>query len=577
MDAGSHKNYELIPKSNTKLPSSNQNSATVVESDECFVCGDEHQLEDGVITCWAHFSCKECLVKLFEHAANTAGFSYFPARCCPGGAALGLHLAENLLTSDTVQTYKRKEYQLYLPEALLIYCPECSTWLSPKSFHDEGPYSLTQCDNYNTTVCVGCKYKWQIDHKCHKAGGHTDAKPEWLPAYTPEFRVKKCPKCRMYIEHREACNTMECSHCRHCFCFVCLIPWTNKHDCPHYNDPEEGYDEDGYEKTPRGLHRDTGLNREGRNRLGISHLLAQAALGEDAIAGQILYYQAVIGLEELDVDDNPFLPEPVLDFGSFDTGVYDNPWYARHGSWIVSKRTWQELGPDPLHYRRRIDEGYDLPEEDKWTEIIPWSSPSEVGILKKWLRPAHDRVPKALWDDLIRANVSRLSFDQLACNHKWQLGPAWLKCSICGDWLDHSMWCEECDIHICGDCPLDTSEDHIGASGHNMVSVIQWAEQGESPWKAQHRADNDWFQGMEAQLGVARMFDHYERKHFHAHPFCSSHYGIKEMFEGLEESMRRAGSWYVAEDNVGFKGSSMSFHLDSNPFAPLLLEDDLET
>ena len=106
-----------------------------------------------------------------------------------------------------------------------------------------------------------------------------------------------------------------------------------------------------------------------------------------------------------------------------------------------------------------------------------------------------------------------------------------------------------------------------------MVSVIQWSEQEVSPWKVQHRADNDWLQGMEAQWGVARMFQHYEWKHDQLHPFCYTDYGIKNLLESLEESMRQTGSWYVAEVDVGFKGISLSFRLDKNPFAPLFWEE----
>ena len=62
---------------------------------------------------------------------------------------------------------------------------------------------------------------------------------------------------------------MTCPRCKHQFCFICMLSWTGFHSdegCPQYGDPTEGYDDEGYEKTKRGLHLDTGLNRAGANR-----------------------------------------------------------------------------------------------------------------------------------------------------------------------------------------------------------------------------------------------------------------------------------------------------------------------
>lgn len=52
----------------------------------------------------------------------------------------------------------------------------------------------------------------------------------------------------------------------HDFCFICLLPWFAAHDCPYYNDSPQGYDQYGFERSERGLHVRTGLDREDRNR-----------------------------------------------------------------------------------------------------------------------------------------------------------------------------------------------------------------------------------------------------------------------------------------------------------------------
>lgn len=34
--------------------------------------------------------------------------------------------------------------------------------------------------------------------------------------------VKRCPKCKVYIERDEGCAQMMCKNCKHAFCWYCL-------------------------------------------------------------------------------------------------------------------------------------------------------------------------------------------------------------------------------------------------------------------------------------------------------------------------------------------------------------------
>lgn len=83
-----------------------------------------------------------------------------------------------------------------------------------------------------------------------------------LPEYTASCRTKQCPSCRFSMELKDACNHMECPSCPFEFCFVCLSEWDGPHKgCPLYNDPDQGHDEEGFERSTRGLHVRTGINR----------------------------------------------------------------------------------------------------------------------------------------------------------------------------------------------------------------------------------------------------------------------------------------------------------------------------
>lgn len=118
---------------------------------------------------------------------------------------------------------------------------------------------------------VGCKTSWEDDHHRCADSNEPGVKPDWLPVYSATCRIKQCPYCRLWIEHKEACNHMTCCYCRHEFYFVCELPWDGNgfHDdesCPSYGDRVAGYDDESFEKTDRGLHRDTGYSRSGLDR-----------------------------------------------------------------------------------------------------------------------------------------------------------------------------------------------------------------------------------------------------------------------------------------------------------------------
>ena len=73
--------------------------------------------------------------------------------------------------------------------------------------------------------------------------------------------------------------------------------------CPPVGDPPEGYDQDGYENTARGLHVYSGLTRQGLNLLN-EYPAEQQPTNIDTTAAHAV--QPVIGLEDFVNDFNEF-------------------------------------------------------------------------------------------------------------------------------------------------------------------------------------------------------------------------------------------------------------------------------
>jgi hypothetical protein len=228
---------------------------------ECIVCGDSLTDNEGIFACPDHFMCNDCVMTAFELAVRDHGLGSMPAKCC---RPIPLERAKDLVSPKTQEVYEAKLAEHDSPHCARTYCVDCHCFVPKPDPAANQQESVAVCV-CGVRTCRECKLGWSPDHNCDD-GRATTEKPEWVPEYSLECRIKACPECKTWIELREACNHMTCSNCRHEFCFICVQPWPDFHEekgCPQYGDPLEGYDDEGYELTPRGLHRDTGLDRSG--------------------------------------------------------------------------------------------------------------------------------------------------------------------------------------------------------------------------------------------------------------------------------------------------------------------------
>ena len=230
----------------------------------CVVCLNEVQEDQGEYTCLEHWYCHPCMKEAFERAMQH--MDEFPARCCQN-TDMQYQLDDTpvlialSLNSEFVQQYKLKLKEHEVPASDRVYCANtaCAKFQDPDDF----TATHTVWCACGTLTCTDCKGVHAADHICT-----TPTRPG-LPPYSNDLRVKECPNCHQPIELRDACNHMVCSVCRHEFCFICLLPWCGTHDvCPYYGEVTAGHDDDGFERTERGIHIRTGLNRHGMNRLG---------------------------------------------------------------------------------------------------------------------------------------------------------------------------------------------------------------------------------------------------------------------------------------------------------------------
>jgi uncharacterized protein YaaR (DUF327 family) len=233
----------------------------------CDVCLDEVQEDQGEYACQQHWYCHPCLKDAFERAMQN--IDEFPAQCC---LDTDMHLKLDdpslllslSLDSEFVQQYKLKLKEHEVPSNDRVHCANtaCAKFQDPDDFDKITATNTVQCA-CGTVTCTSCKAEHLPKHIC------TSTTRPQLPPYTTDLRVKECPACHQPIELRDACNHVTCHVCRHQFCFICLLQWKQGHlGCPYYGEVAEGHDDEGFERTERGMHVRTGLNRQGMNRLG---------------------------------------------------------------------------------------------------------------------------------------------------------------------------------------------------------------------------------------------------------------------------------------------------------------------
>ncbi|CAN9446600.1 unnamed protein product [Alternaria alternata] len=360
---------------------------------ECCICRDDFPFSGGVAHCEEHFTCNSCVVDAYN--AAIADIDAFPAQCC---SPFPRPIVEHLLSPKVRVAYSLRAEEYYTPRAIRVYYvnEQCRSYIPKSCVEDDHPlFTVARC-SCGTNTCVGCKNEWEDEeHRCTDYVDDT-VRPEWLPEYSASCRAKACPNCRMWMEHKEACNHMTCHYCHHEFCFVCLQPWTSEgfHQdagCPWYGDPEEGYDNEGYELGGRGLHRDTGYNRMGLNRFGQGQL-SHAVVEESAASEHDQYSDN----EDLDYD------EYEVDYGDAEQWVNDEQFGDNERADGIAPEDEVEWG-EPAQGGRPWDEELDAEQDEQviifdnsWRlELVPLTdeaNPVEATIATSWdLAPASQR------------------------------------------------------------------------------------------------------------------------------------------------------------------------------------------
>uniref|UniRef100_A0A8D9ETM3 RBR-type E3 ubiquitin transferase n=1 Tax=Cacopsylla melanoneura TaxID=428564 RepID=A0A8D9ETM3_9HEMI len=222
------------------LPSSSKSSNSSSTSVSCPVC--THSLPPDhfrSLTC-GHSFCQSCWAKHFEVQINqgiTLDISCMASNC-------NILVPETLILTllrpslhDKYEGFSFRDFVSTHPSLRFCPGPNCSVVMRAR----ESKPKRATCSGCATSFCFQCGIEYHAPTDCvvikkwlTKCADDSET-ANYISAHT-----KDCPKCHICIEKNGGCNHMQCYHCKHEFCWMCLGDWkqhgSEYYECSRYKE-----------------------------------------------------------------------------------------------------------------------------------------------------------------------------------------------------------------------------------------------------------------------------------------------------------------------------------------------------
>ena len=190
---------------------------------ECQICYDEiddKEKESNMLPC-GHFCCRHCWINYFKTLISEANVE--DIKCVN-------FTCNNIIPEEFILKYIKEE------EGLMEKYNRFK--LRAEIFKDENkklcPYP--DCESFleksEKTKYVKCKMGHEFCFECLKPP-HGKTTCESMDTkflnWKKNKRVKKCPKCKIFIEKNEGCNHMTCQNCKYQWCWLCEKTYNYEH------------------------------------------------------------------------------------------------------------------------------------------------------------------------------------------------------------------------------------------------------------------------------------------------------------------------------------------------------------
>ncbi|KRT83485.1 hypothetical protein AMK59_3084, partial [Oryctes borbonicus] len=207
----------------------------------CPVCVTQHMSEKFYNLSCAHMFCKDCWIMHFEVQIKQ-GISTAISCMAKDCEVLA---PEDFVLKHLIKPNLREKYQQFTfqdhvkSHPQLRFCPGPNCQVIIRSQEPKAKRAV--CSQCRTIFCFKCGMDYHAPTDCQiikkwltKCADDSET-ANYISAHT-----KDCPKCHICIEKNGGCNHMQCYHCKHDFCWMCLGDWKSHgseyYECSRYKE-----------------------------------------------------------------------------------------------------------------------------------------------------------------------------------------------------------------------------------------------------------------------------------------------------------------------------------------------------
>lgn len=207
----------------------------------CDVCAvTQASVEFSHLVC-RHLFCKGCWELHFEYQI-LQGLST-SLQCMSPNCDSRAHedfVLSHVTKQNVRDRYKKLAFCDYIrSHPQLRFCPGKNCKYVIKA--EKCVHKRAICDSCKTSFCYQCGGNYHAPTDCEtikrwltKCADDSET-ANYISAHT-----KDCPKCNICIEKNGGCNHMQCYHCKHDFCWMCLGDWkthgSEYYECSRYKE-----------------------------------------------------------------------------------------------------------------------------------------------------------------------------------------------------------------------------------------------------------------------------------------------------------------------------------------------------
>ena len=217
---------------NKKLITSDKESASsskkinIKINEICLICNEElkdEEIKNNNLECH-HLFCDSCYydyikLKITRNEIDSIKCPQYNCNIKLYNNFIEKKLINDIPLLDKYKTLQRRRELMLNPKVQLCPFPDCESYAIKENSHNK----YVTCNKNHHKFCFNCLKDWHNEKPCDTKVDNSFEK------WRDSLRVRRCPKCKMFIEKNEGCNHIKCTNCEYEFCWLCMNEYTKNH------------------------------------------------------------------------------------------------------------------------------------------------------------------------------------------------------------------------------------------------------------------------------------------------------------------------------------------------------------